>query len=91
MKICHLADIQIRFGSRHDEYRQVFERLYEDLVKQKPDRIYVAGDLVHHKINMSPGSFNLLAEFLLPAPIKKDNPLLRDGLVESQIMFLKLF
>jgi len=65
MKICHLADIQIRFGSRHEEYRQVFERLYEDLRQKKPDRIYVAGDLVHHKINMSPGSFNLLSEFLL--------------------------
>lgn len=65
MKIAHLADIQIRFGSRHEEYRQVFERLYEDLRNQQPDRIYVAGDLVHHKINMSPGSFNLLAEFLL--------------------------
>lgn len=65
MKIAHLADIQIRFGSRHDEYRQVFDRLYEDLKKQKPDRIYVAGDLVHHKINISPGSFNLLAEFLI--------------------------
>jgi len=65
MKIAHLADIQIRFGSRHDEYRQVFDRLYEDLRKQKPDRIYLAGDLVHHKINMSPGSFNLLAEFLI--------------------------
>ncbi len=65
MKIAHLADIQIRFGTRHEEYRQVFERLYEDLKKQKPDRIYLAGDLVHHKINMSPGSFNLLAEFFL--------------------------
>lgn len=65
MKIAHLADIQIRFGTRHEEYRQVFDRLYEDLRKQKPDRIYLAGDLVHHKINMSPGSFNLLAEFLL--------------------------
>lgn len=65
MKIAHLADIQIRFGTRHDEYRQVFERTYEDLRKQKPDRIYLAGDLVHHKINMSPGSFNLLAEFFL--------------------------
>jgi len=65
MKIAHLADIQIRFGTRHEEYRSVFERLNEDLEKQKPDRIYVAGDLVHQKINMSPGSFNLLAEFLL--------------------------
>jgi len=65
MKIAHLADIQIRFGTRHEEYRIVFDRLNEDLKKQKPDRIYVAGDLVHHKINMSPSSFNLLAEFLL--------------------------
>ena len=65
MKIAHLADIQIRFGTRHEEYRQVFDRLYEDLKKQKPDRIYLAGDLVHHKINMSPGSFNLLAEFFI--------------------------
>ena len=44
MKIAHLADIQIRFGSRHDEYRQVFQRLYEDLKIQKPDRIFVGGD-----------------------------------------------
>lgn len=65
MKIAHLADIQIRFGTRHDEYRQVFERLYEDLRKQKPDRIYLAGDLVHHKINMSPNSFSLLAELFI--------------------------
>ena len=65
MKIAHLADIQIRFGSRHDEYRQVFGRLYEDLKIQKPDRIFVGGDLVHHKINMSPNSFELLAEFLI--------------------------
>jgi DNA repair exonuclease SbcCD ATPase subunit len=65
MKIAHTADIQIRFGSRHDEYRQVFERFYEDLKIQKPDRIFVGGDLVHHKINMSPKSFELLAEFLL--------------------------
>jgi len=65
MKIAHIADVQIRFGSRHDEYRQVFQRLYEDLKIQKPDRIFLGGDLVHHKINMSPNSFELLAEFLV--------------------------
>lgn len=64
MKIAHTADIQIRFGARHEEYRQVFKRFYDDLIEQKVDRIFVGGDLVHHKINMSPGSFNLLAEFL---------------------------
>ena len=65
MKIAHLADIQIRFGTRHEEYKQVFERLYEDLRTLKPDRIYLAGDLVHHKINMSPNSLGLLAELFI--------------------------
>jgi len=65
MKIAHLADIQIRFGSRHPEYRQVFKKLYADLNIVKPDRIYLAGDLVHQKINMSPNSHTLLAELLI--------------------------
>lgn len=65
MKIAHLADIQIRFGSRHHEYRTVFDRLYEDLEKNKPDRIVVAGDLNHHKINISPSSLILASEFLI--------------------------
>lgn len=65
MKIAHIADVQIRFGSRHQEYRIVFERLYEDLIKNKPDRIVVAGDLNHHKINISPGSLVLASEFLI--------------------------
>lgn len=65
MKIAHLADIQVRFGSRHDEYRAVFKKLIEDLYKIKPDRIVVAGDISHHKINISPGSFNLISELLI--------------------------
>lgn len=27
MKIAHIADVQIRFGSRHQEYITVFDRL----------------------------------------------------------------
>ncbi len=65
MKIAHLADIQVRFGSRHQEYRIVFDRLYKDLALQKPDRIVVDGDISHHKINMSPGSFDLISELLI--------------------------
>ena len=65
MKIAHLADIQIRFGSRHNEYRSVFRRLHEDLSKIKPDRIVLAGDINHHKINISPGSFELFSELLI--------------------------
>lgn len=65
MKIAHLSDIHIRFASRHDEYRDVFYRLYEDLKKQKPKRIVITGDLNHLKVNMSPGSIDLASEFLI--------------------------
>ena len=65
MKIAHLADIHIRFFSRHDEYKSVFETLYADLDKVKPDRIVIVGDLNHQKINMSPDSLNLSASFLI--------------------------
>ncbi len=65
MKIAHLSDIHIRFASRHDEYREVFNRLFDDLKKQKPVRIVITGDLNHLKVNMSPGSIDLTSEFLV--------------------------
>ena len=65
MKIAQVSDIHVRFASRHQEYREVFERLYNDLRKQKPDRIVITGDLNHLKVNMSPGSIGLLTEFLV--------------------------
>lgn len=64
MKIGQISDIHIRFASRHDEYRQVFERLYADLKQQKPSYIICTGDLVHQKVSISPNSINLAAEFL---------------------------
>lgn len=63
--ICHTGDIHIRFSSRHDEYRQVFERFYNDLKKVKPYRIFIGGDLNHLKVNMSPASIELAVEFLV--------------------------
>lgn len=65
MKIAHLSDIHIRFSSRIEEYKEVFERLYKDLRLKKPNRITVVGDLNHQKINMSPSSLDLSAEFLV--------------------------
>lgn len=62
-KIAHLADIQIRLGSRHQEYRQVFQKTYEDLKSEKPKRIYLAGDINHNKADLSPNGIDLLAEF----------------------------
>ena len=63
MIIAHLADIQIRAHSRHEEYRQSFEYLYESLRSQHPDRIVLAGDIVHNKINISPELVSLTSNF----------------------------
>ena len=52
--IAHLADIHIRKLRRFVEYREVFDRLYKQLEKIKPDLIYVAGDIVHGKLDTSP-------------------------------------
>ena len=52
-KIAHLADIHIRKLHRFVEYRDVFDRLYKNLRKLKPDLIYIGGmlymeNLTHH-------------------------------------------
>lgn len=62
MRIAHLADIQIRAHSRHDEYRKSFQHLFDALDKVAPDRIVVAGDILHHKTTLSPESVHLAIE-----------------------------
>ncbi len=64
-KIYHIADVHIRNVKRHKEYRQVFKRLYSYIKKTKSenDIIYVAGDIVHAKTDMSPELIDLTSEF----------------------------
>lgn len=64
IKIAHLADIQVRYGKRHDEFKTVFERTCDDILAQKPDRIVVAGDIFHDKVKLSPASIELVSKFL---------------------------
>lgn len=58
--IVHIADIHIRNVQRHNEYRKVFQSVYDyiDKIKsQYPDKkgiVYLAGDIVHAKLEMSP-------------------------------------
>ena len=53
--ILHVADIHIRLNKRHDEYRQVFHKLYQ-AVAQTPETTVVAilGDVFHSKSDLSP-------------------------------------
>ena len=63
--ICHLADIHIRKSpTRNIEYSEVFENLYAKLRILKPDRILIAGDLVHDNLDLQ-GEQLILASSLL--------------------------
>lgn len=62
--IHHCADIHIRNVKRHNEYREVFERFYKEVEKEKENAIIVvAGDIVHAKLEMSPELIDLTFEF----------------------------
>jgi DNA repair exonuclease SbcCD ATPase subunit/DNA repair exonuclease SbcCD nuclease subunit len=63
MKIAHLADIHIRLYKRHDEYRDVFKRLYTSLREHNVDRIALLGDIFHSKSILSPEAVDLASEF----------------------------
>lgn len=66
--ILHIADVHIRNFKRHDEYRGVFKRLYDycnDKVRENSNTIiYLAGDIVHAKTDMSPELIDIVTEFL---------------------------
>lgn len=65
-KIFHIADVHIRNFKRHNEYRTVFKSLYKYLKDNVDENslIYLAGDIVHSKNDMSPELVQMVAEFL---------------------------
>ena len=66
--IVHVADIHIRLTKRHDEYKKVFHELFEDIYKTPPTTaIFILGDIVNSKLDLSPECVDLAAEFLRDA------------------------
>ena len=64
-KILHVADVHIRNYKRHKEYKQVFRKLYKAArTLPKNSLIYVAGDIVHTKTDISPELVSMVSEFL---------------------------
>lgn len=63
--ILHVSDIHIRNFKRHKEYRSIFKKLYKE-AKKLPDSsiIYIGGDVVHNKTDISPELISLTSEFL---------------------------
>jgi DNA repair exonuclease SbcCD ATPase subunit len=64
-KIFHIADVHVRNVNRHKEYVHVFKKLYTYIQKYSTDNsiIYVAGDIVHAKTDMSPELVFQVSEF----------------------------
>jgi len=64
-KIYHIADVHVRNVKRHKEYQLVFKRLYSYIKKTRTANslIYVAGDIVHSKTDMSPELINVVSDF----------------------------
>ena len=49
VKFAHISDVHWRSLKRHDEYRSVFKSMFESLNREKPDVIFIGGDIVHSK------------------------------------------
>ena len=64
-KIFHVADVHVRNVNRHKEYVYVFNQLYSYIKKNKTKNsiIYVAGDIVHAKTDMSPELVYQVSQF----------------------------
>ena len=64
--IYHIADVHIRNLKRHEEYREVFERLYQYIsdTKTNDSIIVLAGDIVHAKTDMTPEVVEMTQTFL---------------------------
>ena len=63
-RIAHISDTHIRNLKYHDEYRHVFNNIYDSLKQEQPDYIVHTGDLAHTKTQLSPEYFEMASNFL---------------------------
>src|ERR1035437_3781749 len=63
--ILHIADLHVRLNTRHSEYREVFNKLYEEVRVSPPNTLVTfLGDLFHSKTTLSPECVQMASEFL---------------------------
>lgn len=61
LRIAHIGDIHFRGLQRHDEYRQASEKMFEQMREADVHAIFVAGDIVHSKVqNITPELISIL-------------------------------
>ena len=64
MKFAHIADTHIRNLKYHEEYKDIFNKIYSDLKKEKVDYIIHCGDICHTKTQISPEYVEMASNFL---------------------------
>jgi DNA repair exonuclease SbcCD ATPase subunit/DNA repair exonuclease SbcCD nuclease subunit len=64
MKFAHIADTHIRNLKYHKEYKEVFNKIYESLKKERVDYIVHCGDICHTKTQISPEYVSMASDFL---------------------------
>lgn len=64
MKILHVSDTHVQRMKYHEEYRMVFNQIYNLAKKQKVDMIVHTGDIFHSKLELTPEAVNLASEFI---------------------------
>ena len=64
IKLAHLSDTHIRNLKYHEEYREVFNKIFSILREEKPDYIVHTGDIAHTKNQISPEFVEMCSWFL---------------------------
>ena len=64
MRIIHIADTHCRNLKYHQEYYEVFTKIFAKIRELKPDLIVHCGDICHTKTNMSPELIDIVSDFL---------------------------
>ena len=64
IKIAQISDTHIRNLKYHEEYREVFNKIFSTLREEKPDYIVHTGDIAHTKNQISPEFVEMCSWFL---------------------------
>ena len=64
IKIAQISDTHIRNLKYHEEYREVFNKIFSTLREEKPDYIIHCGDIAHTKNQISPEFVEMCSWFL---------------------------
>jgi len=63
IKIAHISDTHIHNLKYHDEYKIIFQKIFDTLKEEKPDFIFHVGDIAHTKTQISPEFVEMCAWF----------------------------